>query len=244
MRGGCPHPDGTVPSEAIGRTGSPVTAHDRDVPIPQPVALTAVLLAAVGGWLLGAVTRRWLAYLDRGGRVLPTWCEAGVGSLWAAAVAGWSAGAVPGPVVPLLLVLAWLVVAGSAVDLAVRRLPDALTLPACGLVLASLVPLGGPAVLRGAAGALVLCAAHAAVRWCAPSAMGGGDVKLAASVGAAAGGLSWAAAVAATVLAAALTALACAAVRRHALPHGPSMLVGCLTVVAGAATWPGAVGVG
>ncbi|TCK22727.1 leader peptidase (prepilin peptidase)/N-methyltransferase [Pseudonocardia endophytica] len=149
---------------------------------------------------------------------------------------------VAGAAMALLLGLGWLAVAGSAVDVAVRRLPDALTLPAVLLVLALLVPLGGTAVLRGAIGAVVLWAVHAAVRLAAPSAVGGGDVKLAAAVGAALAGTSWPALPVGVALAAVLAAgLAGAAValgragRGTALPHGPALLGAAWTVTAAGA---------
>lgn len=183
------------------------------MPVPLPLAVTVVVLTAIVGGLLGAATRRWLAWLRRGAGVPVAWCVAGVGALWAAVASAWVCRSVPGAAVPLLLGLAWLTVAGSAVDLAVRRLPDALTCPAVPVVLALLVPLGGAAVLRGMAGALVLWSVHAVVRRCAPSAMGGGDVRLAASVGAALGGVSWAAIAVGTVLAAVFSTVSGAALR-------------------------------
>jgi leader peptidase (prepilin peptidase)/N-methyltransferase len=121
-------------------------------------------------------------------------------------------------------------------------------------------------VLRGAVGAAVLWAVYALVRRSVPSAMGGGDVKLAGSVGAALAGVSWSAVAIGTVLAAVLTAaagtvlrVAAAGIRRarpaaaalapatpgaHAVPHGPSMLLACLITVTAAAAWPGPAGVG
>lgn len=207
--------------------------------------VTAVVLAAITGALVGAATRWWLGRLRRGGPVPRPWCEAGTGLLWGAVVAAWAGQLVAGATVPLLLGLAWLAVAGSAVDVVVLRLPDALTLPATPAVFALLVPLGGAAVLRGAMGAVVLGAVHAGVRLCAPSAMGGGDVKLAAAVGAALAGTSWVA----LPVGAALTAVVSAAVagaavalgrasQGSALPHGPALLGAAWTVTAAAAVIP------
>ena len=239
------------------------------MPVPLPLAAAVVVLATVAGGTLGAVTRRWLGRGARGVRIPPPWCEAGVGGLWGGVTSVWAGGAVSGSAVGLLLGLCWLAVVGSAVDLAVRRLPDALTWPAVPVVLASLVPLGGTALLRGVAGAVLLCAAHGLVRLRAPSAMGGGDVKLAASIGAASAGVSWSAVVVGTVLAAVLTAAAGAVLtvltaltaltvargaRRvpgrgrlvpgRGVPHGPSMLLACLVTVMAAAAWPGVAEVG
>lgn len=215
------------------------------MPLPPPLAVTVVVLATAAGAVLGAVTRRWLGRLARGGRIPPPWCEAGVGLLWGAVAAAWGGALVPGASVPLLLGLGWLAVAGSAVDVRVLRLPDALTLPAFPAVLVCLAPLGGGAVLRGAAGAAVLGAAHAVVRLCVPSAMGGGDVKLAVAIGAALAGTSWAA----LPVGAGLTAVVSAAVAgaalalgrvgpHRALPHGPALLGAAWTVAAAGAVVP------
>ena len=93
--------------------------------------------------------------------------------------------AVPVRWLPVLLGLGWLAVAAGAVDVLHRRLPDALTLPALPVALLLLVPLGGDG--GGCAGWWARsspCAAHGAVHLVAPAAMGGGDVKLAAPLGA------------------------------------------------------------
>lgn len=210
--------------------------------LPPVAAVVAVVLAAVAGGVVGALTRGWLGRLSRGARVPAPWCEAGTGVLWGLVVVGWAGGLVSGDAVPLLLGVGWLLVAGSAVDIAVRRLPDALTVPAVPAVLVLLVPLGGAAVVRGVAGAVVLWAVHAVVRLGAPSAMGGGDVKLAAAVGATLAGTSWPA----LPVGAALTAVVSAAVagaavalgragRRSTLPHGPALLGAAWTVAAAGA---------
>ena len=85
----------------------------------------------------------------------------------------------------------------------------------------------------------------------APAAMGAGDVKLAAPVGAALAGPSWAALPAGAALALVLTGLLAAAgllARRWdrwaRLPHGPSMLAAAWTVVLLAAGSAGVAGAG
>ena len=98
--------------------------------------------------------------------------------------------------------LGWLAVAAGAVDVLHHRLPDALTLPALPLALLLLVPLGAEVVLRGWSGAAVAFAAYAAVHLAAPAAMGAGDVKLAAPLGAVLAGVSWEALVVGGLLAA------------------------------------------
>jgi leader peptidase (prepilin peptidase)/N-methyltransferase len=144
----------------------------------------------------------------------------------------------------VLLALGWFAVAAAAVDVLHHRLPDALTLPALPLGLLLLAPLGASAVLRGLAGAVVAATAHAVVHLVAPPAMGAGDVKLAAPLGALLAASSWPALVLAGVLAAVLSggvAVVLAVVpgptgrgrARNGLPHGPSMLVAAwVTVIA------------
>lgn len=171
-----------------------------------------VLVAVPAGVAAGAATRRWLARLRRGADVPPSWCEVGVALLWAAAVLAWAGAAAPLATLPLLLGLGWLGVAGSAVDLLRRRLPDAVTLPALPLVLLLLLPMGPGAVARGAVAAVLFALAHAVVHLLAPAAMGAGDVKLALPVGAALGGMSWTALPLGAALAVALTGLLAVAV--------------------------------
>jgi leader peptidase (prepilin peptidase)/N-methyltransferase len=83
---------------------------------------------------------------------------------------------------------------------------------------------------------------HAAVHLVAPAAMGAGDVKLAAPVGAVAAAASWEALVLAGVLAA-LSSGVVAGVRLSrggggVVPHGPSMLLAGLLVAAAGARAP------
>jgi leader peptidase (prepilin peptidase)/N-methyltransferase len=152
--------------------------------------------------------------------------------LWAGTVSAWASGVLPTAWVPVLLGLGWLAVAAGAVDVTHRRLPDALTLPALPFALLFLLPLGADVVLRGAAGAAVAAGAHAAVHLLGRRAMGAGDVKLAAPLGAVLAAAGWPALVLAGLLAAVVTGalgaagLATRRLRRGAaLPHGPSMLV-------------------
>ncbi|MET0189870.1 MAG: A24 family peptidase [Pseudonocardia sediminis] len=222
-----------------------------DVAPPVGTVLALTVLAAATGASAGVLARRWLAGLRRGAEVPPPWCELATALLWAVPVLWWSLGALPGALLPLLLGLGWLGVAGSAVDLRRRRLPNALTLPALPGVLALLVPVGVDAVLRGLAGAALLAAAHAVVHLLAPSAMGAGDVKLAAPVGAALAGPSWAALPSGAVLALLLTGLVAVAGvlagrygRWTRLPHGPSMLAAAWAVVLFTAGSAGVAGIG
>jgi leader peptidase (prepilin peptidase)/N-methyltransferase len=202
------------------------------------------------GMLAGSAARLLLCWLRRGARVPQPWCELTVGALWAAGGYGWAAGWLPGRWLPLLLGLGWLAVAAGAVDIAHRRLPDALTLPALPAALLLTVPLGGPSVQRAALGAGLLYAVYLAVRLLAPGSLGAGDVKLAGPLGAALGAASWTALVQGAVLASLLTVvltvvLAAVALLadpvvagparralRRGMPHGPSMLVAGWLVVA------------
>lgn len=208
-------------------------------------AAVPVLVAAVLGGGTGVATRRWLARLPRGAPVPAGWCESGL-ALCGATTAGLVVSGLADPRwTALLAVLSWLAVAGSATDLLVRRLPNALTLPALALVPAALVPVGGAAVGRGLAGAVLLGGAYLVVHLVSPHAMGGGDVKLAAPVGAAAAGAGWVllpvVAAGAAVASAAVALVAVVTGRagwRSRLPHGPVLLGVALAVVAVAVPGP------
>ena len=207
-----------------------------------PGPATVVLLAAAGA-LAGAGARLLLRRLRRGARVPPPWCELAVALAWGAVGAAAGVGVVPVLWLPVLLGLGWLAVAAGAVDLLHQRLPDALTLPALPLALLLLAPLGPEVVLRAGLGAVVAFVAYAAVHLAAPAAMGAGDVKLAAPLGAVLAAASWAAVVAAGLVAALLSAVLATVMlamrgRSSAVPHGPSMLVAGLLVVAVAARGP------
>jgi leader peptidase (prepilin peptidase)/N-methyltransferase len=204
------------------------------------VAIVAGLAAA--GAAAGAGARLLLRRLRRGARVRVPWCELAVAGLWAAGGVAWAAGQLPASWLPVLLGLGWLAVAAGAVDVLHRRLPDALTVPAVPVALLLLLPVGPTAVVRGASGAAVAVAVHAAVHLLDRRAVGAGDVKLAASLGAVLAAVAWPALAVAAVLAAAFTALAgvlgAARPRRlphprsgGALPHGPSMLAATWLVV-------------
>jgi len=98
-------------------------------------------------------------------------------------------------------------------------------------------------VWRAMAGAAVAVVAHLVVHLAAPTAMGAGDVKLAAPLGAVLAAASWEALVVAGLLAAALSGALAATVlvargRGGVVPHGPSMLLACLLVTAAGARGP------
>jgi leader peptidase (prepilin peptidase)/N-methyltransferase len=205
----------------------------------------AGICAGAAGAAAGGGARLLLGQLRRGARIAPPWCEIAAGVLWAAVAAAWAVGVIPAAWVPALLGLGWFGVAAGGVDLAHRRLPDALTLPALPVALLLLLPLGPTAVMHGLAGAALAVGAHGAVHLVVPRAMGAGDVKLAAPLGAVLAAAGWPALVLAALLAAVLTAVLGVAGlatrrlgRRAALPHGPSMLAATWLVT----SWLAAVG--
>lgn len=122
-----------------------------------------------------------------------------------------------------VIITVWWTVRLVLADEAQHRLPDHLTLPAAlGAVSGAL--LTEPALILGG---LAWAGAYLFGRG-----IGGGDVKLALSLGvlaAAAGGT--AGVLAAVVTASVLTVTRAALKRGRAVPHGPSMLVGTLIVI-------------
>jgi leader peptidase (prepilin peptidase)/N-methyltransferase len=140
---------------------------------------------------------------------------------------------------PVPLVLAWAGVLLGAADVVARRLPDALTLPAYPVVAlllgAAAVGAGdaGP-LARAVAGGLLWAGGYAAVRLVSPGALGGGDVKLAGSLGALTAATSWAGMLLAVLAATALTAAVAGPARvlgHREIPHGPAMLTAAWLVV-------------
>jgi leader peptidase (prepilin peptidase)/N-methyltransferase len=118
-------------------------------------------------------------------------------------------------------------------------LPDALTLPAYPLVAALLTIAAVGAgnidlLVRAVVGALLWAGAYAAIRLISPGALGGGDVKLAGSLGALTAATSWSGLILAVLVAGALTAMVAAPARMFGcrdVPHGPAMLAAAWLVV-------------
>ncbi|AHW64100.1 Putative membrane protein [Corynebacterium glyciniphilum AJ 3170] len=129
-----------------------------------------------------------------------------------------------------LIVLAW---AGTLIvqDIRFRRLPDRLTLPAVPVAWAGVLLLGyGWAVLGGIAWFL-LCVLPGL--FSPRLRAGGGDAKLALSLGAVATAVGGTVGLAVTVAVASAVTLLFALippVRTSALPHGPGMLVATAVV--------------
>ncbi len=158
-------------------------------------------------------------------------------------------GARPELAVWLLLVPLGLLL--TAVDLAVNRLPDVLTLPMAGgvaalLGAAALLPHSAGSWPRALLGGAVLGGAYLVLFLISPSGMGFGDVKLALTLGVALGWYGWdvlfVGALAGLLLGscwAAALVLTRRAGRRTAMAFGPFMILG-----AGAGLVLGALGAG
>ncbi len=179
-----------------------------------------------------------LRLTPRGARVPVPVCAALVAVLWVVVVrrAGMS---LPLWWWPVPLVLGWAGVLLGGADLVARRLPDVLTLPAYPLVavLLSIAAIGaadGGLLPRAAAGMLLWAGGYAMVRLLAPGALGGGDVKLAGSLGALTAATSWSGLLLAILAASVLTAVVAAPARMlgyREVPHGPAMLAAAWLVV-------------
>ena len=143
---------------------------------------------------------------------------------------------------PAYLAFTAIAIALALIDLDVRRLPDAIVLPAYPVIAALLlIDLDAYALLRAVLGGLALGAFFLLVFVLAPGGMGFGDVKLSGLVGGVTAYLSWGALLTAAFLAFVLGAvvgvllLLRGAGRRTAVPFGPFMLLGAWASVIGAA---------
>ncbi len=157
-------------------------------------------------------------------------------------------GSRPESVVWLLAVPAAVLLA--AVDFAVQRLPDVLTLPlaavlAAGLGVAALLPGAGGSWPRALLGGAALGGVYFVLFLVNPRGMGLGDVKLAVPIGAALAWYGWDAVLLGTFMGFLLAAgygliltVRGRAGRRTAIPFGPFMVLGAfaaLTLAAAAA---------
>jgi leader peptidase (prepilin peptidase) / N-methyltransferase len=155
----------------------------------------------------------------------------------------------PRPELAVWLLAAPVGLALAAVDSAVNRLPDVLTLPlAAGTALllgmAALLPHSGGSWPRALLGAVVLAGTYGLLFLINRRGMGLGDVKLALALGAALGWYGWGVLFAGTFLGFLLGSLygvslilAGRAHRRTAMAFGPFMVLGALVgVVAGGLT--------
>lgn len=197
------------------------------------------MLAAAGGVVVGAAGAVLLGRLRRGA-VRARWSAPGVATLWVAVALS----APPWWWVGPPLALGWLAVLLTITDLAHRRLPDALTVPAYPVAAALLAVAvygsgdGGLAV-RGLLGAALWGGGYAMIRLVAPAALGGGDVKLAGPLGAVSAAVSWSGLLLAVLAASVLTAVvavAAAPFGHRDVAHGPAMLGAAWLVVLSAPT--------
>ncbi len=172
-----------------------------------------------------------LPRLPRGVRVPVPVCAVVVAVLWAV-VGERASGGLSVWWWPVPLMLGWAGVLLGGADVVARRLPDALTLPAYPVVAvllgAAAVGAGdGGLLARAVAGALLWAGGYAAVRMVAPTALGGGDVKIAGSLGALTAATSWSGLLMAVLAASVLTAVIAGPARMlgyRDVPHGPAML--------------------
>jgi leader peptidase (prepilin peptidase)/N-methyltransferase len=140
---------------------------------------------------------------------------------------------------PVPLLLGWGGVLLGGADLVARRLPDALTLPAYPLVAAllTIAAVGASNIgllVRAVVGAMLWAGGYAAIRLISPGALGGGDVKLAGSLGALTAATSWSGLILAVAAAGMLTAMVAVPARMLGyleVPHGPAMLAVAWLVV-------------
>lgn len=202
-------------------------------------ALGALVGAALGWWPLAAWTQRSIK-----GERMPQRTVRMAGAVISAVTFGalalrfglsW--------ILPALLVFAAASTVLTLVDLAEKRLPNAVVFPTLGVVVVLLVPAtwaGGTwwPLLWAMAGAAGMFAVYFLLALISPSSMGMGDVKLALVIGLILGwfGLSaWLVGLLAAFVVGGVLALVALALRRVTLrgsiPFGPSMLAGASIAV-------------
>ncbi|MGH3450655.1 MAG: prepilin peptidase [Haloechinothrix sp.] len=207
-----------------------------------------LMVSVVMGCAVGAAGRLVLARLRRGARIPGGWCELAAACACAVIGVRWLTHGFPPWWLPVPVALTALGIPLAAIDLARRRLPDALTIPAYALfagalLAASTVGANGGVLLRAVIGVGVFGGAHLMIHLAAPASLGAGDVKLSGSLGGILAAVGWPAMVVAAGLAAVLTlvlAAVPAALRAGAwtqgVPHGPGLLAATWLV----AVFPGA----
>jgi leader peptidase (prepilin peptidase)/N-methyltransferase len=148
----------------------------------------------------------------------------------------------PWPLAAACWVAAVCVVLGF-VDVAVHRLPDRLTMAACGgalVLLAVAAAVEGDAAGLGWAvvGGLGLAAFYFLLWFINPSGFGFGDVKLALSLGTVLGWYGWVAVVYGAAVGALVGGVVVASLwasarvgRKDPVPYGPSMMIGALAIL-------------
>ncbi|MDQ8707486.1 A24 family peptidase [Streptomyces sp. LHD-70] len=149
----------------------------------------------------------------------------------------------PQPELAVWLLITPPAIALAAIDLAVHRLPDAVTLPlavttAALLGITALLPTAQGSWTRALLGAVAFAGGYFALFLISPNGIGFGDVKLALTIGLVLGWHGWDAVLAgafAGQLLAVLHGLVLAAAhktgRKTQIPFGPGMLGGAYTTV-------------
>ena len=208
--------------------------------MPLATLTTAIVASIVGGvlgwWPLAAWTRRSMTGERMPQRTVRV-AGAAITALTFAALAlrfglTW--------ILPALLVFAASATVLSLVDLAERRLPNAVTFPTLAAVAVLLVPASWAAgswmaLAWALAGSAAMFAVYFVLALISPSSMGMGDVKLALLIGLVLGwfGLStWLIGLLAAFVVGGVVSLIALALRkvtlRGSIPFGPSMLAGAL----------------
>lgn len=226
--------------------------------------MASITLGVVLGWIGAALLARLSDYLASGQALLgPSHC-AGCGAvleghdlplvarscpacgtrtkppIWleAAAIAGtagvsWRLWGTPEIFVGVLVL--WLAIAASAIDLRLRIIPNRLLAGAALLGLCALIPLGAPAFAQGALGAAVLFAVAALLAVVGRGGFGFGDVKYLAVVGLLLGLDAGIVSLLAAVLLGGLYAAALLATRRagrkDTIAFGPFIAIGSVAVL-------------
>jgi leader peptidase (prepilin peptidase)/N-methyltransferase len=176
--------------------------------------------------------------------------EAGTAVLFVALAIRFPVGSEAAWALPAYLYFGGLVVVLTVIDLANRRLPDAIVLPsypvAALLLVAASWGLGDwSALVRGLVGGVILWTVYFLLMVVRPGGMGFGDVKLAGLIGIYLGWLGWGALVVGAFAAfllgglfAVVLLVARRAGRSSRIPFGPWMLLGAVIGVGvGEAAW-------
>ena len=181
--------------------------------------------------------------------------ESGTAALFVAMALRFPVGSEAGWALPAYLYLAGLAVVLTVIDLAERRLPDAIVLPSYPVAAVLLVAASGgsgdwSALGRAAVGGVILWALYFVLMVVRPGGMGFGDVKLAGLIGTYLAWLGWGTLVVGAFAAFLLGGLFAVALlltgragRASRIPFGPWMLLGALIGVgAGEAVWTAYLG--
>ncbi|WP_436500175.1 prepilin peptidase [Actinokineospora sp. HUAS TT18] len=186
-------------------------------------------LAAALALPAGHAAAALLRHLSRPINAPPVFFALPMAALWAVITARWTSGDIPDWWLPTALTFTWFAVTLTVADLRSRRLPNALTLaayPALAISLTAAARASPDLTWHAILGASALLALHGTIHLWLPTALGAGDVKVSAPIGATLGAVTPAAIAPALLLASAitLTLYYLSAHRRHAIPYGPGLL--------------------